>query len=320
MSANGHQAAVAAAAAAAATTTPTITAATSTVTRAPPSPPFIRAAGLHNLRDVGGYAVGSEPRRAIRRGVLFRSAEPTGLEDDGVAALQRLGITHVFDLRSVVELEKDGRQQPKEWPGATRIFVPVFLDKDYSPEALALRFRNYSDGPEGFVRAYSAILAAAAEQDHPYAPFRTILEHLASQTTPPSPLLVHCTAGKDRTGIVIALVLALCGLDDAVIAHEYSLTDLGLASRKEEIVQHLIRGNALFRDRPRAERMVSARKENMLQTLAMIREKYGSVESYVVNHIGLSPAGVEQIRKNLVVDLAEGEEPLDWRSHAELMQ
>lgn len=58
----------------------------------------------------------------------------------------------------------------------------------------------------------------------------------------------------------------------------------------------------------------------MLQTLAMIRDKYGSVESYVVNHLGVSPASVERIRANLVVDLAEGEEPLDWRRHAELLR
>jgi hypothetical protein len=54
----------------------------------------------------------------------------------------------------------------------------------------------------------------------------------------------------------------------------------------------------------------------MLGTLAMIRERYGSVESYVVDRLGVSPESVEQIRRNLVVDLAEGEESLDWRSHA----
>jgi hypothetical protein len=61
---------------------------------------------------------------------------------------------------------------------------------------------------------------------------------------------------------------------------------------------------------------IDRRRENMLGTLAMIRERYGSVESYVVNHLGVSPESVEQIRRNLVVDLAEGEESLDWRSHA----
>ncbi|KAL2255637.1 hypothetical protein VTK26DRAFT_2972 [Humicola hyalothermophila] len=305
--------------AAAATHTST---ATATTFPALPSPPFIHAPGLDNLRDAGGYAIASVPGKAVRRGILFRAADPTRLQDSGVAVLQRLGITHVYDLRSVVELARAGGDQaaaPRAWDGATRVFVPVFLDKDYSPEALALRFRNYSDGPEGFVRAYSAILAAAAEPEHPYAPFRTVLEHLASPTTPPTPLLVHCTAGKDRTGVIVALVLALCGVDDETIAHEYNLTELGLAPRKEEIIQHLVSGEALFGDRERAERMVGARKENMLGTLIMIREKYGSVERYVTDHLGVSPAKIEQIRRNLIVDIAEGEEEsLDWRKQAKL--
>ncbi|KAK4133480.1 hypothetical protein BT67DRAFT_442922 [Trichocladium antarcticum] len=281
-----------------------------------PSPPFIHAPGLVNLRDAGGYAITSQPGKAVRRGVLFRSADPTRLEDDGVAILQGLGITHIYDLRSTVELAKaSSGRPPRAWDGAVRVFSPVFLDEDYSPQALAQRFGDYSDGPGGFVRAYDTILRAAAEPSHPYAPFRTILEHLASPAAP-SPLLVHCTAGKDRTGILVALVLALCHLDDETIAHEYSLTDLGLAPRKEEIVQHLIQGGALFGDRARAERMVSAEKENMLRTLDMLRERYGSVEQYVVGQLGVSQANVEQIRNNLIVDLAEGEKALDWRGHA----
>lgn len=137
-----------------------------------PSPPFIPVRGLANLRDAGGYPVtGGAAGRVVRRGVLYRSAAPEGLgldDGDGVAALRRLGITRVFDLRSVAELAKagsdgdddgDGRQGDREkqqqqrllqlqWEGAERVFAPVFLDKDYSPEALAARFRNYSDGPE----------------------------------------------------------------------------------------------------------------------------------------------------------------------------
>jgi hypothetical protein len=54
----------------------------------------------------------------------------------------------------------------------------------------------------------------------------------------------------------------------------------------------------------------------MLGTLALLRTRYGSVERYVVDHLGVSQASVEQIRRNLIVDLADGEEPLDWRSHA----
>lgn len=65
-----------------------------------------------------------------------------------------------------------------------------------------------------------------------------------------------CVTG---TGIIVAVVLSLLGVEDEVIAHDYSLTDLGLAERKEVIVQHLMETAALHGDRARAETMVGAR-------------------------------------------------------------
>lgn len=58
----------------------------------------------------------------------------------------------------------------------------------------------------------------------------------------------------------------------------------------------------------------------MLGTLAMIRETYGSVEAYVTDHLGVSQASIDQLRKNLVVDIVEGgEQPLDWKRHSGLV-
>ncbi|KAL2269361.1 hypothetical protein VTJ83DRAFT_1545 [Remersonia thermophila] len=285
-----------------------------------PSPPFLHVPGLVNLRDAGGHSVvvvggGDDSHATVRRGVLYRSADLTALGDEGRAALARLGIARVFDLRSAVELSKTGEPVPPPadvWPGATRLFVPVFLEKDYSPEALATRFRAYSDGPEGFVKAYAAILASAADPENPYAPFRTVLEHLASPTGPPAPLLIHCTAGKDRTGVLIALILSLLNVPDSVIADEYSLTDLGLAPRREGIINRLVEGDALGGDRTRAENMVRARKENMLLTLEHLRARYGSAERYVIDHLGLPEESVARIRQNLLVR-ADGGEPEEAR-------
>ncbi|KAI0130577.1 tyrosine phosphatase [Xylariales sp. AK1849] len=295
-----------------------------------PSPPFISIEGLPNFRDIGGYPISSSPNKLIRRNLVFRSSEPSKVTEAGILKLQSLEITDVYDLRSRQELEKDARsgagRQPKEWEGARRVFAPVFLDLDYSPEAIALRFVNYageSSEPQGFVQAYRDILTSAASPDNSAAPYRKILSHLASSSTgaQPTPLLLHCTAGKDRTGVICALILSLCGVDDEVVAHEYSLTDLGLRSRHGEFTRHLMKEPALRNNPAGARRMVGSRKENMLLTLSRIRETYGSVEQCVLDLGLLNRDEIKHLRQNLLVDVG-GEEGtvLDWQSHAKLVE
>lgn len=116
-----------------------------------PSPPFIPVPGLPNMRDIGGLPANPDKTKVIRRGVVYRSSEPSRITDEGVAILTNdLRITHVYDLRSKVEIDRAHGKgvstgwEPREWPGAQRVFVPVFLDMDYSPEALATRIAQYA--------------------------------------------------------------------------------------------------------------------------------------------------------------------------------
>ncbi|KAI0805464.1 tyrosine phosphatase [Xylaria sp. FL0064] len=294
-----------------------------------PCPPFVSVPGLPNFRDAGGYEVTSESpsntppegkRRAkiFRRGILFRSSEPSRLTDTGAAQLsQQLGIKLVYDLRSAVEIARSvdsGLGFPlREWEGSERKFVPVFLDQDYSPEALALRYKNYaSESDEGFIEAYKDILNAATDPANEFQPFKTILGHLAavpvaSSPPAPSPCLVHCTAGKDRTGVIVALALSLCGVPDEAVIHEYNLTEIGLHSRLEEFVKHVSSNPKIGIDVEGARRMVGARKEAMQGTLAWIRAQYGSVEQCVLDLGILTPEGIAQLRKNMIVEVDEDE-------------
>ena len=117
-----------------------------------PSPPFLDIPGLPNFRDLGGYPIALQPGKAVRRGVVFRSGEPSQTTDEGIAKLRELGIAHVYDLRSNKELERDKKNGKdrgiKEWEGAKRIYAPVFRDEDYSPEVTAQRLEGYKDGAE----------------------------------------------------------------------------------------------------------------------------------------------------------------------------
>lgn len=114
-----------------------------------PSPPFITVAGIPNFRDLGGYPVSSPANHSIKREVIYRCGEPSAVTKDGITTMSNLGITRIYDLRSVPEIERNknaGRGGVVEWDGCERVFVPVFRNEDYSPESIAVRFKDYADG------------------------------------------------------------------------------------------------------------------------------------------------------------------------------
>lgn len=119
-------------------------------------PPFVLVDGIPNFRDIGGYHVQHtcSTAKSVRRSFVFRSAQPSKVTADGIKTLQSLGVTHFYDLRSRTEID---REEGPGWTGlpaghgCERVFAPVFLDRDYSPEAIAIRFRHYArDGTEVF--------------------------------------------------------------------------------------------------------------------------------------------------------------------------
>lgn len=113
----------------------------------PPSPPFVDVEGISNFRDLGGYAVSASPPKSIRTGLIYRCGEPSKVTENGLDTLQDLGITHAYDLRSKVEIERynaSGLGKIVELGQIQRVFVPVFEDKDYSPEHLAIRLKQYA--------------------------------------------------------------------------------------------------------------------------------------------------------------------------------
>ncbi|EAS31306.3 uncharacterized protein CIMG_06785 [Coccidioides immitis RS] len=259
-----------------------------------PSPPFYIADGISNLRDVGGYAISSTA--SVRRNFIYRSAHLSRATPEGAKVLaQQLGISKIFDFRSVPETLKN---PSCEIPGAERLHVPVFTDQDASPESLALRYKHYAseEGPKAFMHAYKEILQSGASNA-----FKTVFEHIRDQ--PNQPLLFHCTGGKDRTGVFAALVLRVAGVrDDDVIGQEYELTEVGLGSLREEFIQNLLKHPALQDDPSGAHRMTSAKAEAIKATLAWLDATYGSVEGYMKKAIGFGDDDIAKIRKNLLVE------------------
>lgn len=117
-----------------------------------PSPPFHDIQGVHNFRDIGGYAISTSPTSSLRRNFIYRCADPSRITSAGKAKLSReLGITTIFDLRSNPEIDKAQAKgiSAAEIPDVQRHHTPAFAEQDYSPEKIALRFKEYArGGPE----------------------------------------------------------------------------------------------------------------------------------------------------------------------------
>ncbi|KAH7410147.1 tyrosine phosphatase family-domain-containing protein [Phaeosphaeria sp. MPI-PUGE-AT-0046c] len=210
-----------------------------------PSPPFHNIPNIANLRDAALFPL-QTATGPLKPSLLFRSADVSKLLPENWSSLSALGVTHVFDLRSAPEVGFTSSTPSTSLPtwvssmneaGINRTWVPVFAEQDYSPEGLAKRYVKYMDeSVTGFVSAYHDILLAAGPA------YRSILLYLIR--SPGAGVLVHCTAGKDRTGIFFGIVFDYLGVDRQAIADEYNLTEQGLGSVREEVVARLMKSPA----------------------------------------------------------------------------
>ena len=146
----------------------------------------------------------------------------------------------------------------------------------------------------GFVTAYADILDAGKPA------FARMFRHILER--PGEVFLVHCTAGKDRTGVFVALVLSLAGVADERVAEEYGLTELGLEEWVVEVRERLLRLEGFEGGDEAVRNMTSAHGPNMLATLEMIRERYGGAEGYVRNELGFTEEEIDTIRRHIVED------------------
>lgn len=256
-------------------------------------PPFVSIAGVFNVRDLGSYPSTTSPGYMTKPSLIFRAAEVSSITEEGIAQLRALGVKKVYDMRSDTEIERYGTPCP-EMEGIEIVRTPVFKVEDYSPEMMAKRFELYASGQtEAFITLYSQIL------DHAGPAFGVIMRHLRDH--PGEAILFHCTAGKDRTGLLAAIILKLAGVDDQSIAEDYALTRIGREPARQKVMARLAKVPLFATNTEAARNMFSSRAEVMLAFLEVLETKFGGVVRYLTEYVHLTDEDIEMIRSNLLV-------------------
>jgi len=243
---------------------------------------FVPLDGAFNFRDLGGLP--TTDGGVTRAGVMFRSDALHHLVPSDVDHLTELGMRSVIDMRSSVELDRTGRglleDTDMQWVHAPLSHGDAAAGR-VLPAALA-------EGDLG--RHYVDSLAERTET------LAEVIEHLATRDNLPA--VFHCTAGKDRTGMVAALVLSLVGVSDDVIVHDYTLTDARM-----HLVLERIRASGDFPEpaTPMMERVGRAEAASMETFLGAVRATHGDVHGWA-RDAGLSDDVLASLRAVLVTD------------------
>ena len=246
--------------------------------------------GLHNARDLGGLQTADGDR--IRRGALVRSDLVNRLTPAGKAAVREHGITSVVDLRFKSEVAHDWDTYPfrdSTPDGIRHVNVPFDLGRD-------------AQGERALMAAYIAAPTRSAlnrlDVDWNAAGVGAAVATIAD--APAGGVLVHCHGGKDRTGMVVGLILSVLGVDDDTIADDYALTSENL---EPLIVEWLDRNAKDDAERERLRGLATPTREAMLDTLSYIRERHGSIEAYL-RAGGVSDDHLDQLRARLLESTA----------------
>jgi protein-tyrosine phosphatase len=231
--------------------------------------------GTLNFRDAGGYQV--EGGGTVARRTLFRSDALHRVDGAGSDMLAALDLATVLDLRTVEELLI--AQSP----------LADFADRGTRSIHLSLVGPDFSELPPELDDVYTFFI------DRRGPAIASAIRHLASPGALPA--LVHCAAGKDRTGIVIAFTLAAIGVPDHVIAADYALSSMFLVAEQTAVIGQISAASGLEEQLMRA--LMASPPALITRSLARAREQAGSIAGYLVSN-GMTDAELAALRAALV--------------------
>lgn len=253
-----------------------------------------------NFRDLGGAVLGDGRRVPVGR--VYRASTLSRLTEEDLGVVAGLGLATVIDFRSAGEVETDGVDRLPD--GLKPLALPIF-DAEHDIYALmadavasgdeARQVAFLGDGrAERRMRALYRWLVTGAG---PAAQFATALRRLAEPDA--APVLYHCTAGKDRTGWMSAVLLTLLGVPRDQVEADYLETNArsrpGLAKLTAALVRRgYVAGEDLLLP------LLEARPVYLATAWAEVERAYGGFDGYLTTGLGLDTATITALRNNFL--------------------
>ena len=230
--------------------------------------------GASNFRDLGGYK--GHQGRSVKWRKIFRSDHLAALDDHDLKQLQNIGVRRAFDFRGVHE----SQAQSYAWPNIQRhsLSIEPTVVQRLQAQHLTGKPLTAADALDAMQTTYRDFVKADSHR------FAELFDHLLAT---PDPLLFHCTAGKDRTGLAAALILSALGVSEDDIWKDYLLTN--------QLYKRNSTGAIALS--PDVLKIVWEVQESFLQaSLDVIHQEHGGMHNYLTQKLKLSPAALQKLQ------------------------
>src|SRR5699024_2131113 len=249
--------------------------------------PRIEVPGTFNFRDLGGHS--TRDGSTVAPGRLDRAAGLGRLGDEGVAMLKEMRIVSVVDLRG--EKEVANIPDAVDGLGARYSHMPL-LSNRYYPLDANIPDRIILD-PPSLPGLYAAMIETAGPR------FVEVISHLSEIEEDAA--VFHCSAGKDRTGLIAAFVLSLLGVEREAVVHDYALTEEYLGEEFRAALRSHLTSAGISTVSTMA---TDAKPEWLADVLDRLDRDHGGVEGYLVDH-GLRDGVADRLRTSLTAPSAD---------------